>query len=93
VLERFRPEVLLTYGGHPASLELMRRARLRGIAVAFHLHNFGYNDRRAFADTATVIFPSEYSRRYHQRLLGIDGLVIPDPILFDRVVAENPEPK
>src|SRR5271157_3967560 len=27
VLERFRPDVLLTYGGHPASLELMRRAR------------------------------------------------------------------
>jgi hypothetical protein len=26
VLERFRPHVLLTYGGHPACLELMRRA-------------------------------------------------------------------
>ncbi len=26
VFERFRPEVLLTFGGHPASLELMRRA-------------------------------------------------------------------
>jgi len=38
--ERFRPRVLLTYGGHPANLELMRRARLRGIAVVFHLHNF-----------------------------------------------------
>jgi hypothetical protein len=36
-LDRFRPDVLLTYGGHPASLELMRRARRRGIAVVFHL--------------------------------------------------------
>ena len=27
VFDRFRPDVLLTYGGHPASLELMRRAR------------------------------------------------------------------
>jgi len=43
VFDRFRPDVLLTYGGHPASLELMRRARQRGIAVVFHLHNFGYN--------------------------------------------------
>ena len=42
VFDRFRPDVLLTYGGHPASLELMRRARQRGIAVVFHLHNFGY---------------------------------------------------
>ena len=42
VLDRFRPDVLLTYGGHPANLELMRRARRRGIAVVFHLHNFAY---------------------------------------------------
>src|SRR5271166_2686103 len=27
VFDRFRPDVLLTYGGHSASLELMRRAR------------------------------------------------------------------
>jgi hypothetical protein len=39
VLDRFRPHVLLTYGGHPACLELMRRARLKSVAVVFHLHN------------------------------------------------------
>jgi hypothetical protein len=37
VPDQSRPEVLLTYGGHPARLESMRRARLRGIAVVFHL--------------------------------------------------------
>ena len=31
VFDRFRPDVLLTYGGHPASLERMRRARQRGL--------------------------------------------------------------
>ena len=93
VFDRFRPDVLLTYGGHPASLELMRRARQQGIAVVFHLHNFGYNDRRAFADVSAVIFPSEYSRRHHARLLGLDGPVIPDPIPLDRIVADNPEPQ
>jgi hypothetical protein len=40
-----------------------------------------------------VILPSEYSGRYHQRLLGLDGPVIPNPIPLDRVVAENTEPK
>jgi glycosyltransferase involved in cell wall biosynthesis len=84
---------LLTYGGHPAGLELMRRARTRGIAVVFHLHNFGYDDRRAFADASAVIFPSEYSRRHYSRLLGLDGPVIPDPISLARVVAMDPEPK
>jgi glycosyltransferase involved in cell wall biosynthesis len=93
VLDRFRPDILLTYGGHPACLELMRRARMRSVAVVFHLHNFGYGDRRAFADASAVLFPSEYSRRYHARTLGLDGPVIPDPIPLDRVVAENPEPK
>jgi glycosyltransferase involved in cell wall biosynthesis len=92
VFDRFRPDVLLTYGGHPASLELMRRARRRGIVVVFHLHNFGYNDRRAFADVSAVIFPSEYSRRHHARLLGLDGPVIPDPIPLGRIVAVDPEP-
>src|SRR3974377_314658 len=28
---------------------------------------------RAFADVSAVIFPSEYSRRHHARLLGLDG--------------------
>jgi hypothetical protein len=83
VLERFRPDVLLTYGGYPASLELMRRARRRGIAVVFHLHNLGDTDRRAFADASTVVFPSEYYRRHHARLIGRDGPVIPDPIPYE----------
>jgi hypothetical protein len=47
VLMRFRPHMLLTYGGHPASLEQMRRARARGIVVVFHLHNYGFNDQQA----------------------------------------------
>ncbi len=45
VFDRFRPDVLLTYGGHPASLELMRWRGYSGIAVVFHLHNFGYERR------------------------------------------------
>ncbi len=92
VFDRFRPDVLLTYGGHPVSLELMRLARARNIAVVFHLHNFGYSDRRGFADASAVILPSEYSRRFHQRRLGLEGVVIPYPIRLDQVIADNPEP-
>src|ERR1035441_2337232 len=93
VLERFRPEVLLTYGGHPASRELMHRARAKGAAVVFHLHNFGYNDRRGFEDVDAVIFPSEYSRRFYARRTGLEGTVISDPIRLDRIIAERPEPR
>ncbi len=60
--------------------------------MVFHLHNFGYNDRRGFDHVSAIIFPSEYSRRFHQRRLGLDGVVIPYRIRLDRVIAENPEP-
>jgi len=42
---------------------------------------------------SAVIFPSEYSRRHHARLLVLDGPVIPDPIPLDRLVAVDTEPK
>jgi glycosyltransferase involved in cell wall biosynthesis len=93
VLSRFRPDILLTYGGHPVCRDLMLRARAKGTAVVFHLHNFGYNDRRAFEDVDALIFPSEYSRRLYARRVGLDGVVISDPIRLDKVIAENPEPK
>jgi glycosyltransferase involved in cell wall biosynthesis len=93
VLERFRPEILLTYGGHPVCREVMIRARAKGTKVVFHLHNFGYNDRRGFEDVDAIIFPSEYSRRYYSRRVGLDGVVIPDPIQLDKVIAEDCEPQ
>jgi glycosyltransferase involved in cell wall biosynthesis len=93
VLDRFRPEILLTYGGHPVSRSLMIKARAKGIAVVFCVHNFGYNDRRGFEDVDAIIFPSEYSRRLYARRVGIDGVAIPNPIRLNRVIADNPEPK
>ena len=93
VLDRFQPEILLTYGGHPVCRTQIIRARAKGTKVVFHLHNFGYNDRRAFEDVDAIIFPSEYSRRHYARRVGVDGAVIPDPIRLDKVIAEDREPK
>jgi hypothetical protein len=66
--------------------------QLKNIAVVFHLHNFGHNNRGAIAVASAVSFPSEYSLRYHARTLDIIDLVIPDPIPLDRVVSGDPEP-
>jgi glycosyltransferase involved in cell wall biosynthesis len=71
----------------------MRRARVGGIPVVFHLHNFGYDDRRGFADASAVIVPSEYARRYYRRRLGIAATVLPDPIRPDRIIAPDPDPR
>jgi glycosyltransferase involved in cell wall biosynthesis len=92
-LDRFRPQVLLTYGGHPANLELMARARRRKIAVVFHLHNFGYPNASAFANASAVLVPSEFSRRFHAQRLGRECTAIPYPLIRERVVAADPEPR
>src|SRR5579884_4000860 len=47
VADRFRPDVLLTYGGDRLAGELIARARRRGLPVVFALHNFAYADARA----------------------------------------------
>lgn len=92
VLERFRPQVVLTYGGHPANLALMDRARRGGAAVVFHLHNFAYDDRSAFAAAAAVLVPSGYARRFHARRIGLEATAIPYPLRPGRVVAADPAP-
>jgi glycosyltransferase involved in cell wall biosynthesis len=92
-MDRFRPQILLTYGGHPASLELMRRARARGIAVVFHLHNFAYPDRGAFAHASAVLVPSEYARRHYGRSIGLETTAIPYPLRPARAIAAESEPR
>ena len=93
IFERFRPEAVLTFGGHPVNLAMMSRARRAGAAVVFHLHNFAYDDHRAFVDADAVLVPSEYARRLYARRLGLETAAIPYPLRSDRVVAVNPEPK
>jgi hypothetical protein len=79
VLGRFRPQVLLTYGGHPANLALMAQARRRGFAVVFYLHNFAYDK------------PSALPRRL--RRAGSDRLLPPVLPAADRAgVYDDPLP-
>jgi glycosyltransferase involved in cell wall biosynthesis len=50
-------------------------------------------DCRAFDDVTAIIFPSEYSRRFHRRLLGLEGTIKPDPIRLEGVISDDPDPK
>ncbi|HLH28617.1 MAG TPA: glycosyltransferase [Acidimicrobiales bacterium] len=85
-LDRFRPQVLLTYGGHGANLALMGLARRKGVPVVFHLHNFAYTDRSAFSDASAVLVPTEFCRRHYAEVLGLDCTAIPYPFDPERVV-------
>src|SRR5262245_23247728 len=93
VFERFRPQVLLTYGGHPANRELMARARRRGLPVVFLLHNFAYGRAATFADADAVVIPSEFSRRLYAERLGLSCVVLPNPMDLERVTARDPRPR
>src|SRR5439155_22274012 len=44
VLDQFRPDILLTYGGTWLARAIMAGARQRGIRVVFSLRNFAYEN-------------------------------------------------
>lgn len=91
--ERFRPDVLVTYGGDPLTLEILRNARRRGIATVFTLHNFGYRDAATFNDVDAILVPGRFSAVFHRQVLGIDCVTIPYLVDWDRARAETHDPR
>jgi len=78
---RFRPDVLVTYGGDPLTREVLARSRRSGVATVFALHNFLYTDRSPFADVDAVVVPSRFAADHYRRALGLECTVLPN--LFD----------
>lgn len=66
-LERFRPDVVVSYGGDRINREVLATARARGIATVFPLHNFNYRDPGSFADADAVIVPSRFAADHCRR--------------------------
>jgi glycosyltransferase involved in cell wall biosynthesis len=92
VFNRFRPDVLVTYGGDELTFEILRRARRRGIATVFTLHNFGYPELAPFVDVDTILVASRFSARHHREVLGVECDVLPYLIDLDRSQAVAREP-
>ena len=88
VLDRFKPDVLLSYGGHVTVQEMLQRARRRGIATVMALHNFGCEHRQYFAHVDHVFCCSEFLRDTYQAAIGLDSTALPPPI--DWAEAEAP---
>lgn len=93
VLDRFRPNLVLTYGGQPVAAALRRLARGRGAKVVFHLHNEAYTHPAAFADVDAVLVPSEWGRRYYREKIGLQATAVPCPIGWARVRCPAVEPR
>lgn len=93
ICSRFRPDVLLTYGGDPLTLGLLASARRRGIATVFALHNMLYNTPVTFRDVDAVIVPSRFAAEHYRRTLGLRCTVLPNMVHPGRVRVPRPDPR
>jgi hypothetical protein len=85
VLERFRRELVLTYGGDWVAQEIMAQAKRRGIPVIFALHNFAYHGAELFRPVDAVLVPSRFAQAHYRRALGLTCTPIPGPWDWSRV--------
>src|SRR5260370_816691 len=71
VLEHFRPDLLLTYGGHWLAQEIMAQAKRRAIPVVFALYNFAYHRAELFSPVDAVLVLSRFAQAHYRRTLGL----------------------
>jgi len=93
LLDEFRPDVLLTYGGHWAAIELMAAAHRRGIPIVFWLHNCFYHTGEFFKPMAGVIVPSQFARQHYLTKLKLDFTELPPPLDWPGRVCDKVEGK
>ncbi len=85
-LRKNRPDVVWTYGGDPVSLAVQQLAKRLGMGVLFFLHNFSYRGLESFRAVDWIAVPSQFSRDYYRRSLGLECEVLPYVIDAGRVL-------
>jgi glycosyltransferase involved in cell wall biosynthesis len=82
---RYRPDVVLTYGGLPLAPLLIRRARRAGARVVFCLHNLEYRDPALLREADGLWVPSEFARAAYRERVGVGAEAVTWP--WDRARA------
>ncbi|MCI0459478.1 MAG: glycosyltransferase [Gemmataceae bacterium] len=85
VLDRFQPDLLLTYGGHWLARAIQAAAKARGVAVVFALHNLDYRTAETFRQVDAVLVPSRWAQEHYWRTLNLASTAIPGPWDWVRV--------
>ncbi len=86
--DRFRPAVVLTYGGQPVAPHLIRRVKQRGARVVFALHNFAYQNAPFLREADALRVPSEYARRVYREETGLEAEAVGWPWNRRRAAAD-----
>jgi glycosyltransferase involved in cell wall biosynthesis len=92
-LDTFRPELLLTYGGHWLGRAGIAAARSRGIPVVFWLRNHDYTAADLFQGVSMAIVPSRFTADHYQHSLGLACTVLPPPVNWSRIVCPERQGK
>jgi glycosyltransferase involved in cell wall biosynthesis len=92
-LDRFRPDVLLNFGGDLLAHEARSLARARGVAVVFSLHNFSYSSAEPFTTADAVIVPSRFAADHYRKSLNLDCVVLPNLVEVGRAWAPSRDPR
>jgi len=83
------PDILVTYGGHPAIQEMMRRAKDRGVTTVFSLRNRGYESRDYFRYADYVFTTSPYLSKVYRQKIGLRSVGLESPIDWAEVEAPS----
>jgi glycosyltransferase involved in cell wall biosynthesis len=92
-LERFRPDVLVNFGGDALAHEVRTRARARGAAVVFAPHNLSYAFADPFTTADAMIVPSRFAAEYYRQTLGLECTVLSNLVDLSRVRVEDRDPR
>lgn len=92
-LDRFRPDVLVSYGGDPLAEGVRTLAKGRGCAIVFALHNFSYGAAEPFATADAVIVPSRFAASHYRKTLGLSCTVLPNLVDLERVSVSSRDPR
>lgn len=89
LLERFQPNVVLTYGGYWFAPSMIGLSRRRGVKVVFSLHNFAYEHAELFAEVDAIKVPSSFAANWYRDKLGIRCTPLPSIIDWNRVECDR----
>ncbi len=92
LLNTFRPDVLMGYGGDVLSMAVRAEARRRGIPVAYYLAN-GNHKGFSFPDVDIILTNSRATADFYARSFGINAVPVGTFILPEMVRAEHREPR
>lgn len=76
---KYRPDVVLTYGGSPVGPVLLRGAKAAGVRVVFSLHNFAYKSATWLGEADVVRVPTPFAARRYRELMGLEAQAVPWP--------------